>query len=110
MSLFKAIEERLIRGGILIEKERELKLLAACLIAQGHALLEGVPGVAKTTMAKALAKLLDLDFRRIQMTPDLLPADIIGTMVFNPKTGEFSVRKGPIFTNILLADEINRAS
>ena len=110
MSLFKAIEERLIRGGILIEKERELKLLAACLIAQGHALLEGVPGVAKTTMAKALAKLLDLDFRRIQMTPDLLPLDIIGFYIYDQRTGEFRLRKGPIFTNILLADEINRAS
>jgi len=108
--LFKAIKEKLIQSGLLIEKERELRLLAACIVARGHALLEGVPGVAKTTMAKALARLLNLEFRRIQMTPDLLPLDIIGFYVYDQKTGEFKLRKGPIFTNILLADEINRAS
>lgn len=110
MLLFKLIEEQLIGNGLLIEKERELRLLTACLVARGHALLEGVPGVAKTTMAKALAKLLDLDFKRVQMTPDLLPMDIIGYYVYDQKTGEFKLRYGPIFTNILLADEINRAS
>ncbi len=108
--LFRAIEDRLISSGLLIEKEREIKLIVACLIARGHALLEGVPGVAKTSMAKAVAKLLDLDFRRIQMTPDLLPLDIIGFYIYDQRTGEFRLKKGPIFTNILLADEINRAS
>ncbi len=108
--LFRAIEERLIKSGLLIEKEMEIKLMVASLIARGHVLLEGVPGVAKTSMAKAIAKLLDLDFKRIQMTPDLLPSDIIGCYIFDQRTGEFKLRKGPIFTNILLADEINRAS
>ncbi len=108
--LFRAIENRLLTSGLLIEKEREIKLIVACLIARGHALLEGVPGVAKTSMAKAIAKLLGLDFRRIQMTPDLLPLDIIGFYIYDQRTGEFRLKKGPIFTNILLADEINRAS
>lgn len=79
------------------------------LIASGHLLLEGVPGLAKTLAIKTMAQVLDLDFRRIQFTPDLLPADLTGTLVFNPKTSEFVTRKGPIFTNLLLADEINRA-
>jgi len=108
--LFNEIRRRLIDAGLLIEKEYEIRMLIACLLAEGHALLEGVPGVAKTSMAKAVARLLDLEFKRIQMTPDLLPMDIIGFYVYDQKTGEFRLRKGPIFTNILLADEINRAS
>lgn len=79
------------------------------LLCNGHILLEGVPGLAKTTLIKAVAQSLGLDFKRIQFTPDLLPADLIGTLVYNPKTHEFQTRKGPIFTNLLLADEINRA-
>lgn len=79
------------------------------LIAGGHILLEGVPGLAKTTLIKAFSEAVGLSFSRIQFTPDLLPADIIGTLVYNPKTQDFETRKGPIFTNILLADEINRA-
>jgi len=79
------------------------------LLANGHVLLEGVPGLAKTTAVKALAQSLNCDFRRIQFTPDLLPADLIGTLVYNPKDGNFTTRKGPIFSNIVLADEINRA-
>lgn len=108
--LFKLVEDRLTKSELLIEKEFEIRVVVACLVARGHVLLEGVPGVAKTTLAKSVAKLLDLDFRRIQMTPDLLPADIIGFYMFDQKTGEFKLRKGPIFTNILLVDEINRAS
>ncbi len=110
MSIFSVLEDRLISSGLLIEKELEIKLIVASLIAEGHVLLEGVPGVAKTSMAKAVAKLLDLEFRRVQMTPDLLPMDIIGFYIFDQRTNEFKLKKGPIFTNILLADEINRAS
>jgi MoxR-like ATPase len=79
------------------------------LIANGHLLIEGVPGLAKTTAIKTMAQALGLKFQRISFTPDLLPADVIGTMVFNPREGTFSPRLGPIFTNLLLADEINRA-
>ncbi|MEM1873305.1 MAG: MoxR family ATPase [Acidilobaceae archaeon] len=95
---------------ILIEREYETKCMLASLLARGHVLLEGVPGVAKTLTAKVVAGLLGLDFRRVQMTPDLLPSDIIGGHVYDQKTGEFKLRLGPIFTNVLLVDEINRAS
>ncbi|MEM1668396.1 MAG: MoxR family ATPase [Thermofilaceae archaeon] len=108
--LFKTIEERLLKTGILVEKETEAKILTACLISRGHALVEGVPGIAKTTLAKSIARLFNLEFKRIQMTPDLLPADILGFYIYDPRTGEFKLRMGPIFTNILLVDEINRAS
>lgn len=79
------------------------------LLTGGHVLLEGVPGLAKTLTISSVSKAISLNFQRIQFTPDLLPSDLIGTMVFNPKTGDFTVKKGPIFTNIVLADEINRA-
>jgi len=79
------------------------------LLCNGHILLEGVPGLAKTTLIKTVAQALGLAFNRVQFTPDLLPADLIGTLVYNPKTQEFQTKKGPIFTNLLLADEINRA-
>src|SRR4051794_36651384 len=79
------------------------------LMTGGHVLLEGVPGLAKTLAVRTLAQGLQVTFRRIQFTPDLLPADILGTQIYNPRTGEFSAKKGPIFTNLLLADEINRA-
>ncbi|WP_373286826.1 AAA family ATPase [Vulcanisaeta souniana] len=89
--------------------ENEAKLLLACLIAGGHALIEGYPGLAKTTLVKAFAKALSLSFSRVQFTPDLLPSDITGSLIFNPKIGDFEVRFGPIFANIVLADEVNRA-
>ncbi|HEX9242398.1 MAG TPA: MoxR family ATPase [Anaeromyxobacter sp.] len=82
--------------------------LLAALLAGGHVLLEGVPGVAKTLLAKALARAVDLRFGRIQFTPDLMPADILGTSVFRPQAGTFELRRGPIFTEVLLADEVNR--
>ena len=83
--------------------------LLIALLADGHLLVEGVPGLAKTLTIKTLAEAISCDFKRIQFTPDLLPADLIGTSIYNPKDGSFSVNKGPIFTNIVLADEINRA-
>ncbi|HYV39338.1 MAG TPA: AAA family ATPase, partial [Gemmataceae bacterium] len=79
------------------------------LLTGGHILLEGVPGLAKTMAARTLAQGLKLNFHRIQFTPDLLPADVIGTQIYNPRTGEFSIKKGPIFAHCVLADEINRA-
>ncbi len=85
------------------------ELLLVTLLARGHVLLEGVPGVAKTTLCKAFAATLGCHFRRIQFTPDLLPADITGTYVFTPSNGQFELREGPVFTNVLLGDEINRA-
>src|SRR5437588_12956479 len=79
------------------------------LLTGGHILLEGVPGLAKTLSVRTLARGLRLTFRRIQFTPDLLPADVIGTQIYNPRTGEFTVKRGPVFAHIVLADEINRA-
>jgi len=93
----------------IVGKEDVLELLLACVLANGHVLIEDVPGLAKTMMARCLASVMACKFSRIQFTPDLLPADIIGTYVFNQKTGEFYLRKGPIFANIVLGDEINRA-
>ena len=83
--------------------------MLVCLLCRGHLLVEGVPGLAKTLAVKTLGQVLDLAFARIQFTPDLLPADLTGTLVYQQKTGEFVARKGPVFTNLLLADEINRA-
>jgi MoxR-like ATPase len=91
-------------------KQQAIDLLLVGVLAGGHVLIEDVPGVGKTTLAKALARVFAVEFTRVQFTPDLLPADILGTEVLNPKDGTFSFHAGPIFTNVLLADEINRAS
>ena len=84
-----------------------LSRLLIALLTGGHVLLEGLPGLAKTTAIKALANAIHCKFNRIQFTPDLLPADLIGTMIYNPREGSFGTRKGPIFANLILADEIN---
>lgn len=93
----------------IIGQEKVLDLLLTALLADGHVLIEGVPGVAKTLMARMLARLIDAGFGRVQFTPDLMPSDILGTSVFLPASGKFEFRKGPVFTNILLVDEINRS-
>lgn len=95
---------------VLVGKEKVTELLLTALIADGHVLLEDVPGTGKTKLAKALAKSLDVQFSRVQFTPDLLPGDITGINVYDRQKNEFTLRKGPIFTNILLADELNRAT
>jgi MoxR-like ATPase len=96
-------------GSVIVGQKYMLERLMIGLIADGHILLEGVPGLAKTLAVKSLAASIKVKFQRIQFTPDLLPADLIGTMIYNPQKSEFSVRKGPVFANIILADEINRA-
>lgn len=97
-------------GKVIIGKEEVVTLLLTALLAEGHVLLEDVPGTGKTKLAKSLAKSLDAKFSRIQFTPDLLPGDITGLNIYDQKQGEFVLRKGPAFTNVLLADEINRAT
>jgi MoxR-like ATPase len=108
MSLFQRILDNLemvVRG-----KRDPLSLLVATIFAGGHVLMEDVPGVGKTTLAKALARTIGGDFRRVQFTPDLLPTDILGSSIYSPKEGSFEFRQGPVFANVVLADEINRAS
>jgi len=94
---------------IIIGQKELIELMVTCILADGHILLEGVPGIAKTLSARVLAKTINTDFSRIQFTPDLMPADIIGTSIFNMKSSEFIFKKGPIFSNVILIDEINRA-
>ncbi|MDB5239726.1 MAG: ATPase [Spirosoma sp.] len=94
---------------VVVGQDRLLNRLLIGLFTGGHILLEGVPGLAKTLTINTLSKVLELDFQRIQFTPDLLPADLIGTMIFNQKTSEFEVKQGPIFANLILADEVNRS-
>ncbi len=96
-------------GKVIVGQKILLERMVMALLCDGHVLLEGLPGLAKTLTVKTLAGILNVDFQRIQFTPDLLPADLVGTMIFNPKSGEFTPKKGPVFTNIVLADEVNRA-
>jgi MoxR-like ATPase len=94
---------------VIVGQDYLIERLLIGLLANGHILVEGVPGLAKTTAVKTLARAVDTSFQRIQFTPDLLPADLIGTQIYEPKTGNFNIKKGPLFSNIILADEINRA-
>ncbi len=117
----KIIEERIHDASVLLQKVRDemakriigqhniVTGMLIGIVARGHILLEGVPGLAKTLIIRTMSEIIDAEFKRIQFTPDLLPADIIGTMIYRPETGEFVPRKGPIFANIVLADEVNRA-
>jgi MoxR-like ATPase len=102
-SFYRAVESVLIGQRPLLDR------LLIGLLTDGHILLEGVPGLAKTLAVRTVARALHLTFRRIQFTPDLLPADVVGTQIYNPRTGEFTVKQGPVFANVVLADEINRA-
>jgi MoxR-like ATPase len=105
-TLNRAVEEMSRR--IVGQRDLQKKMLLA-LMADGHILLEGLPGLAKTTAIKTLGEVTRLEFRRIQFTPDLLPSDVVGTQIFDPRSGNFSVKRGPVFANLILADEINRA-
>src|SRR5437660_11965014 len=101
--LYKELDKVIVGQRTMIDR------LLMGLLTAGHILLEGVPGLAKTLAVRSLAQALRLTFHRIQFTPDLLPADVIGTQIYNPRSGEFTIKKGPIFAHIVLADEINRA-
>ena len=97
-------------GGVVLGKDREIRLSLACLLARGHLLIEDLPGVGKTTLAHVLAQVLGLEFKRIQFTSDLLPADILGVSIYQPQTQKFHFHRGPVFAQLVLADEINRAT
>ena len=107
MQTIQRIKEEISK--VVVGQDKMIEGLLAGLLCRGHILLEGVPGLAKTTTVNALAKTLGLDFKRVQFTPDLLPSDIIGTEIYDPSNNAFKIKKGPVFTNLLLADEINRA-
>jgi len=103
--------ERMVEsiGRVIVGQQAMIERLVIGLLCNGHVLLEGVPGLAKTLTVSTLAKAINAEFKRIQFTPDLLPADLVGTLIYNPKEGTFFPKKGPVFANIVLADEINRA-
>ena len=107
-----AITDNIIQaaGGIILGKERQIRLALACILARGHLLIEDLPGMGKTTLAHTLAQVLGLEFRRVQFTSDLLPADVLGISVYDRNSASFKFHPGPVFTNVLLADEINRAT
>lgn len=107
-SEFEKVVEQI--STVVLGKEQQVRLALTCLLAEGHLLIEDLPGIGKTTLAKVLAKCLGLEFQRVQFTSDLLPGDILGISIFDQKTGSFSFHRGPIFTQVLLADEINRAT
>ena len=96
-------------GKVIVGQDELINKILVSIISNGHILLEGVPGLAKTLTINTIANLINADFQRIQFTPDMLPADLIGTLIYNQNTGDFVTKKGPIFSNIILADEINRA-
>lgn len=104
---FRALNNEIAK--VIVGQQSTVEFIVLAILCNGHILLEGVPGVAKTTLIKSAAQSLGLNFNRIQFTPDLLPADLIGTLIYNPKTQDFETKKGPIFANLILADEINRA-
>jgi MoxR-like ATPase len=106
-ALFQSLHYEIAK--VIVGQHDIVNFIVLAILCNGHILLEGVPGVAKTTMIKAVTKALGLKFNRIQFTPDLLPADLIGTLIYNPKTQDFETKQGPIFANLILADEINRA-
>ena len=107
----QALEKALAQvGRVVLGKPEQIKLALACMLAGGHLLIEDLPGMGKTTLAQALARVFRLDYRRVQFTSDMLPADILGVSVFDPDSREFTLREGPVFTQLLLADEINRAT
>jgi len=110
-AMLQPLAERLREqaGRVLVGQEAAIELLLVALFTRGHVLLEGVPGTAKTLMAKTLAHMVEAEYRRIQFTPDLMPSDVVGTVVFDMQNSQFHLKRGPIFTQILLADEINRA-
>lgn len=106
-STFEAIQNEI--GKVILGQEKIVEQLSIALLCEGHVLIEGLPGVAKTLTAKCLAQTVNAQFSRIQFTPDLMPSDVVGTMIYNPKTSEFDYKAGPIFANVVLIDEINRA-
>src|SRR5689334_22994050 len=112
MSLAQTIADRVTHHveTVIVGKHREVQLLLVALLCKGHVLIEDVPGVGKTVLAKAIARSIGCTFRRIQFTPDLLPSDVTGVSVFNQGTGQFEYRPGPVMAQIVLADEINRAT
>src|SRR5690606_26928519 len=105
-ALYQSVREQVTR--VVVGQEQAVTLLMTALLAEGHILLEGVPGTAKTLLVQTFSKIVSFDFNRVQFTPDLMPGDLLGTSIFNFQTNEFVFTRGPIFTQLLLADEINR--